>query len=133
MRKHLLLFFVSISAAALSQKWCPPGANWIYEIGGFGTDGQIEYAYTKDTLIQGKMCKKISGTFAGKRGSAPYTVDPNFEHFFSYEDNNVVYVYNGIGIFDTVADFKASVGDKWRVPFDCEYRLTLTVTDTSSK
>jgi hypothetical protein len=103
-----------------------------------GIDGLIEYSYARDMVIHGQNCKEITGTFAGvmaDRYEPPntYTVDPNYEKYFTYENNSVVYVYAGNGRFDTVADFKAVAGERWRVPFDCNHRLSLTVTDTSSK
>jgi hypothetical protein len=144
MKKLSLLTFLILSFSFHAQNWCPPGASWIYHkwstvVG--PVDGLAEYSYRKDTLIMGKLCKDIRATFAGVdrtryfySPTINYTVDPGYARYFTFEDNRVVYVYNGLGSFDTVVDYNAIAGDSWLAPrnTDCQQRRSYVVRDTSS-
>jgi hypothetical protein len=139
MRKvYLFVICIFISVSFSAQNWCPPGARWLYKVYSvfLETDALTEYVYVKDTLIQGKTCKQISGTYAGsgpQYGNHSYTVVPGFRKYYTFEQNNVVYLYNGSD-FDTIVNFNAIPGDKWRGPsaHQCTERAVFTVKDTGA-
>lgn len=130
----LLSFFISNFSA---QNWCPPGATWYYKEynGVTSTDGVIKYQYVRDTLINSINAKLIKGVFTGKQvGAYPYPIGiiNNYGTYITYEANRVVYLYKN-GNFDTVVNYNATVGDKWkclRSSGGCGPARYLTVTDT---
>lgn len=116
---HLLFAFLLIYQLGVSQlMFCPPGATWNYAEKGVvaGIDGIMEFKYTNDVVVNGISCKTIQGNFNGIRigytgnGNA---IIPNVVNYKIYESNKVVYLYNGTS-FDTVVNFNAAIGDKWR-------------------
>ncbi len=120
MKKHIVLLLLSIGIclSVNSQNWCPPGAKWHYSwwAGGLGLNAMITYEYKKDTSVAGQICKQINGTFYGYWGTTDYTkpprIDPNFRNYYTYENNKVVYAFNG-NSFDTIVNFNANIGDRW--------------------
>ena len=120
MKKVLLPFiFVFFFNYAKSQVvFCPPGATWNYVEKGIiaGIDGIMEFKYTNDVMVNGINCKLIQGSFKGSR--IGYTINGNagFQNVVDYkvyENNKVIYLYNGSS-FDTIINFNAVIGDKWR-------------------
>lgn len=133
----LLIFNLILFQCIKSQSWCPPGATWYPGVwsGLFGYDAIVEYKYTHDTLIQNKNCKIIKGTFIGQNlpdfGTLNYTIVPNYRTYYTYENNNTVYLFQN-NYFDTVVNFDAQFGDKWRLP-SCSGgnpNRSVTITDT---
>jgi hypothetical protein len=115
------LFFTATILSFRAQTWCPPGATWYFDlprsIGKY--NGYIEFRYVGDTLINGLVSKKINGEFTGTEiNLSPFTttVISNFQNYYTYFANHVLFVYNGVN-FDTVVNYKASIGDAW-----CYYR-----------
>lgn len=115
-----------------------PGASW--HLGAYwpGTliivNGYSEYKYLRDTSVNSINCKLISGTYYGDLSYfQTNTIVPNYRQYYTYENNGVVFYYNGSN-FDTVVNFKASIGDKWlwpkTFPNTAHYRGALTVVDT---
>ena len=138
MRKITLLLLLSLFISNFSaQNWCPPGATWFYKEynGVTSTDGVIKYQYVRDTLVNSINAKLIKGTFTGKKiGAYPYPVATvyNYATYITYEANRVVYIYRN-GNFDTVVNYNATVGDKWKCLSSsggCGPTRYLTVTDT---
>ena len=138
------LFFLFISAFQLSFKsqvmFCPPGATWNYALisGIAGVDGIVEFKYASDTIINSISCKFINATFRGWKIGISYLGNnitiPNVNGYFVYENNKVEYLYNG-STFDTIVNFGASIGDKWREVYKSNFycsnkRGYFTVTDT---
>jgi hypothetical protein len=143
MRKLLLcciLFFAG--SATLAQTWCPPGAKWHFKRGApysnSGVDGFVELRYTGNAILSGKLCQKLDATFTGRTsGPASPVVVQSLATYFTYENNNVVFLYNsGTSAFDTVMNFNALPGDKWLrpgpapQPNGCNARNHMMVTDT---
>lgn len=122
--------------------FCPPGAQWTYKHKGAiaGIDGYVEYKYSGNVLIGSTSCQQITGTFKGWHIGWSYlntnTVIPNVKTYYTYQANNVVYLYNG-STFDTVVNFNAAIGDKWlelRYPGNAQCtnaRSHYLVTDTN--
>lgn len=139
MRYRFLLLLILNFPSLFSQSWAPAGAIWHYKLwsGIASIDGVIEFKYAKDTVINNLNCKIIIGTFMGKHypyNGLNFVVLPNYRKHITYENNNVLYFYNGAS-FDTVVNYNAAIGDKWlrirRYPTDgCSSRRALTVTDT---
>lgn len=114
MKKFYSFVFLLVCLGSSAQNWCPPGATWHYRdyssLGGI--EGITEYKYIKDTVINTINCKLIASTRTSSfLGGVPF-VNPNQGKFYSYENNRVVYLYNGT-TFDTVVNYNATVGSKW--------------------
>jgi len=63
----LILFAMVFQAKSQIVKdtmpWCPPGASWLYNMITATESYYRQYNYEKDTLIDGKLAKKIIGWF----------------------------------------------------------------------
>lgn len=94
----------------------------------------ITYKYSKDTVVNATSCKLITGVFAGTWYSkAVYNSTVAVDRFITYENNRVLYLFNG-SRFDTVVNYKASIGDKWlRTGWYGTPRTSVTVSDTLSE
>ncbi len=97
-----------------AQKWCPPGAEWRYNIYSWGGIGVIKYVIEKDTLVHQKACKKISGKRIIKKNVSPgypqkfdsLSLDP----IYTYIANDTVYFFYEKS-FRPAFYFNAKVGD----------------------
>lgn len=111
----VLIFVANIYA----QTWCPPGAQWHYRVNPIYypyQDGYLELNRTGTLVVGGKNCIDISATYYGvvNHPVFPPTVI-NYPSIATYEQNKVIYRYNTVdSIFDTIANFNANIGDKWR-------------------
>lgn len=120
MRFSISIFFVFIFTFIKSQTWCPQGATWHYRvyvpIFYPYQDGTIKLTYTHTTNINNITCKHLTGEFKGIIGTAssPTQTANNYVDIDTYENNNIVYLYNSNTlIFDTIANLNALIGDKW--------------------
>jgi hypothetical protein len=136
----LAIIFTVTSTQA--QNWCPPGARWHikrgHPISSPWHDGIIEMSYTTNTTVIGVPCKRLDAVFKGTRlfgAGGGYNITEPYNSYYTYENNNVVFLYNGSNAFDTLVNFNAIPGDKWLKPRSaqtlCTSRPVLTVTDTS--
>lgn len=119
MKKNLFILLL-FPLLVFSQPYlAPSGATWHYPVwsGLLGVNGMMEFKYTNTVTINNVVCKQITGTFTGTNfmalGSSNFTVIPNLVHYITYENNGVVYLFNG-STFDTLANFNAQAGDTWR-------------------
>lgn len=113
----LLLLVTKISHA---QNWCAPGAEWLYRVyqGGylFPQDGFLRIKVDSSYMQGGNSYHVLNGTFYGHQGApnSPTVMVSNRYRATTYESNKVVYVSRrDHPIFDTLANFNASIGDKW--------------------
>jgi len=133
MKKFLLLLFVSTFVKSLNaQSWCVQGAKWHYTAFSTlsGHDLIVEYSYTGDTTVQGKTCNIIKGVFSGTSMLNQFYTDTtvqNYRKYITRQENDVLYNYTA-GMFDTIVDFNASVGDTWLYRLACSPKQTFTVT-----
>ncbi len=126
---------MSINFRLFSQSdtlpWAPTGATWIYEIDSY--QGKVPYigfiylSYVKDTLLLGKLVKKITVS--------------DFRDIFMYNSNDSLYwlVENK---YELLLVFSAEIGDSWTTkgrdetvfckPFINSYD-TITVRNISNK
>lgn len=120
MKKILFILFVTIFSLQIkAQMWCPQGATWHYRV--YANmypyyDGHIKLVVTNTVLINSIVCNNMVGTYIGKTmwPTSPTTTLNNYVDINTYESNKVVYMYNPYTLlFDTIADFNASIGDKW--------------------
>lgn len=120
----LLLCVVLLSQTTKAQTWCPPGAEWHYrvyvpmlhnyqdgylklQLAGTYTIGGIAY-HTISMGYYGLQFSQNSATVAASRGT-----------IYTYEQNNVVYASMiNASSYDTIANFNANIGDKWRITRD---------------
>ncbi len=144
MKKFLFCFaMIFVIASAFPQNWCPPGARWHFKRGytpmdNSGTDGVIEMSYTTNTTVIGIPCKRLDATFTGARmfgAGSGWNITEHYKTYYTYSDNNVIFLYNETNAFDTVVNFNALPGDKWMKPRSaqtgCASRPVVIVTDTS--
>lgn len=144
--KHFLCSLLSLLILqAAAQTWCPPGAAWHFRRGGpMGnfTNCDLDMVYTGDTTVLGISSKKLVATLFGQifySGPASGIYTQHFRTYITYQANGVLFLYNSDNArFDTVVNFKASIGDRWLRPgagvnanSDCTSRWAFTVTDTA--
>ncbi len=138
-RALLITLLFSFSIIVKSQiAWCDSGATWHYGHQKFAEIGTYTMTYDGDTLINNITTKKIKKYY--------YYYDQMFNtsgggiagYEYTYISNDVVYLYNKkSNDFDTLCNFRASIGDKWKAsrnddwsPCDTGF---VTVIDTGSK
>lgn len=148
MNKIIFILFVTIfNLQVKAQMWCPPGATWHYRVHANMYpyyDGHIKLVVTNTVLINSIVCNNMVGTYIGKTmwPTSPTTTLNNYVDINTYENNKVVYIYNTDSLnFDTIANFNASIGDKWLgikypnstcfSPNTNYVRPTITVVDTA--
>jgi hypothetical protein len=147
MKKLLLSLIVTFLFQTLTAQmaWCPPGATWHIKRGGFigdfgQVDGIIKISVTKDTSVIGVACKRLDAVFRGKDlndllNGVGYDVTKHYDTYYTYSNNNVIFLYNQVNAFDTLVNFNALPGDKWLKPrrsqTGCFTRPSVVVTDTS--
>jgi hypothetical protein len=122
MKAYLSFFFLFVSSYFYGQMWAPPGATWHYSVYvpnmNWWYDGVYELNYTNTVTVNSIVCKQITGKYVGISGfqNGPTQTISNYPIFKTYEDNAVVYLYNSeSNAFDTIVNFNAAIGDKWRI------------------
>ncbi len=129
-------FLIYSHAAIAQQEFAPIGAEWFFtHTNHYTFSGYSHYSVEKDTLIQGKDCRKITIFCEGRMHMpAPATNKTYYiEPVFVYEENNVIYIYNNGNNFDTLANFNAVAGDQWFLNNQsCDEPRLVTVQDTGS-
>lgn len=117
--KIIITIIVLIFATGIhAQTWCPPGAQWHYRVMYMNPyqDGYLELNRTGTLVVGGKNCVNISATYYGVVNHPSFSPTViNYPSIATYEQNKVIYRYNTVdSIFDTIANFNANIGDKWR-------------------
>ncbi len=114
----LVLSFLIVFAEAHSQPWAKPGARWHFSFMQLMAYGYIKMDYTGDTTVQGYECSILTKTMYA------YVYPGYFDTLvigkaYLYEYNSVVYYYlPQLNSFDTLYNFNALPGDKWKVHSD---------------
>ena len=118
--KLLFIIYLIFNLTIKGQSWCAQGATWHYKI--YVPifypyqNGTLKLSFTNTVSINSIACDNIKGVFKGIIGTAgsPTTTNNNYVDLNTYENNNTVYLYNpNTLIFDTIANFNSSIGDKW--------------------
>lgn len=130
----LILFPFSFMAFLQAGDFAPVGATWYYSEGFFdgppnAKSDYIKFESVKDTLINGKTCRKIT-----KRHRIICNFRPDVEYLMTR--NDTVFIYEEwLKDFVILYDFNAEKSDKWLVPIKSWYdgevdTLTLVVDST---
>jgi hypothetical protein len=124
MKKFYFFIFLFLSLYSESQSWCMPGATWHYKdnyliLNGY-RKGVTELKFTNTVTINSIVCGEIARTFTGvvnNPNNNPTVI--NYQPIRTYSNNGVYYIYDsGANVFDTLCNFNASIGDKWRKPWN---------------
>jgi hypothetical protein len=92
------------------NSWCPTGAKWYYSSYCFGlNEAKKTVTYIKDSVFNTINCKYVKS----EKICAPPQNGSYTGYYFTYESNNVIYLNNANGVFDTLFNFNAAIGDKW--------------------
>lgn len=98
MKRLLTVLIVCLTYVVSGQNWPPKNAEWIFTVPNEANnpyyDFQI-YKHEKDTVINNKTCRIISGRYARD---------------ILYEENNRIYYYF-LDSFNLLYDFNKTVGD----------------------
>lgn len=135
MKGPLSAFAVLISVTAQAQSWCPPGATWTHEyadaLGGYFGVQKVEYV--GDTILGGYTAQRLEQTHVvAPSGSTNYASYNSFS-LFTRSDSAVVFIWDGVGAYDTLFWFGAEPGDQWRAPgWPDDGNIVLTVSDTAT-
>lgn len=116
MKKYLLLSLaLIISFIAYSQEFAPIGATWHYGYNNFATTGYVKIESVADTMINDINCRKL----ITNREIYDYISQSYASNYFGadfiYNDQDKVYIYRN-GMFYTLYDFSADIGETWLVP-----------------
>ena len=133
MRKFVILFsFTLMSLCINAQVWVDSGSIWHYDYSNLSTGGYVKYVYEKDTLIQNKLCQKISKStmnfYFDINGILHYSGETQWGANFTYTSGDTVFYYRDNQFF-VMYNFGSSVGDTWIVSTTNEYGFC---NDTSS-
>ncbi len=132
-----LILFLLLGSGLTAQNWCPPGATWYHRMY-IPYNGHVKLQVTGTVSINNITCFNMNGVFTGQtqQPNGPVT-SMNLYSLNTYESNGVIHIYNtSTQLFDTIANFNASIGDKWLKlelpPGNCQpsNRVALTVIDT---
>ena len=115
----------------VAQSWCPPGAQWIYDVGSPWITALEQFTYSGDTIVDGYPAQRIDRVY---QQTSPMNVVASWNPFFTRTNGDVVWEWNGTE-WDTLYWFSAVPGDHWQ-PFwpnmaDCPDHAWL-VLDTST-
>ena len=125
MKKIVLIVIMIISAITFyGQSFAPIGTEWHYDEQ-FAFSGDIDFikfTSEKDTIIQGKTCKKIT-----KRHKLYCLGRPDTE--FLYTSNDTVYFFDtAFNEFQNLYVFSAAPNDSWTIKIKDEAQEIDTIT-----
>jgi Secretion system C-terminal sorting domain len=129
----VLLFALSIHSNGQTT-WCPNGAVWHYGIYWFSTIGYAEISYASDTVILGKPCKRLEEHLRYVITSGPGPEINHYNSLYTYDSNNVVYMFNLIQVsntWDTLFNFNKIPGESWRYNNIDTFKVTVIDTGTN--
>jgi len=132
MKNILLGFFFLFSFTAHSQvsdtlPWAPKGATWLY-VGKFiGGEAFGKFTYTTDTIVLGRIAKKIVYSQFEIWKPYPYQEFRTKEYFvrdyFYCYSHDSVFWFNKTQ-FDLLFVFDTNIGKQWIVPSNKYYNIT---------
>jgi hypothetical protein len=139
MRTALLVPLVFAFALLNAQTWCPPGAQWNYQIQGLMLDGYVVRTYVGDTVIDGRNAQRIHESGYRIEYWSGDTVALDGNRYTSLQDSTLFLwgAFSDPVGWDTLHRFDATIGDRWfppRADSVCldGYAGMLEVMDTSS-
>lgn len=143
----LLLIFITMVCQAKSQivkdtmPWCPNGASWLYKMITATESFYRQYNYEKDTLIDGKLVKKLTVDFIrifGPGGTEIGYSKSSMEPEFVLKSNDSIFWFDKINkSFLFIYSFNAKpndefiIGNTWQIcSSDSTYPKVDTITIT---
>jgi hypothetical protein len=116
----VLLPLVLITALACAQSWCPPGANWNYEISGYFIGGNVVHTYEGDTVLDGYVAQRIKrrGVLLNYQWGDPPLQQPidDWRYTAMVDSTLLVRLHSAPYTWDTLFHFDAVIGDRWWPP-----------------
>ena len=112
MRHMLITATMIVTIGSNAQSWCPPGAQWVYDVGDAWNVARLQLTYAGDTLVDGFPAQRIDRTYFQTQ---PMNVITSWDPFFTRTNGDVVWEWNGTE-WDTLYWFSAVPGDHWQ-PF----------------
>jgi hypothetical protein len=139
MRTALLALPIFVSAFLNAQSWCPPGAQWNYQIQGLMLDGCVVRTYVGDTVIDGWNAQRIHESGFRIEYWSGDTVALDSDRYTSIQ-GSTLFLWGAFSDpvgWDTLHRFDATIGDRWFPPHADSvcldgYASMLEVMDTSS-
>lgn len=114
MRKLIFLFCICLSAHIVAQDFAPVGATWHYSERFFDglpspQEGYNKLESVKDTMIHGKLCRKIE-----KEDRISCSDRPETEYLYTSNDSTF-FLDPVIDDFQLLYNFNAEKGDSWNI------------------
>lgn len=119
MKFLLSALLITLSMYASAQSWPEKGAVWHYQISSIGGYGLIKVVYEKDTLIENRLCAKLSALsyfygITGPDGKAGLIEKKQLPDKFTYYNGDTVF-YLVDQQFKPLYCFNANPGDSWEL------------------
>lgn len=141
MRKILIISVLFLSFSGKAQMWFANGAEWYYYFNHYSTagcssNGHHKITVTNSLTIAGDTCYELTRTFTG---ISPWPTNPPV--YNSYRGQFIVKVKDDVlsvctnstlPSFDTLCDFKATVGTKWKTLIDYSCSSNSVSTEVTS-
>ena len=113
------LFFIAVlflfSNLTNAQDFAPIGATWHYDYVNWAIQGYTKIESIADTTIDDIICKKLHTTLELYSFISEEFVTYDAGYDYVYNDEDKVYLYRN-GLFYTLYDFSAGIGESWMVP-----------------
>jgi len=120
-----------------TMPWCPPGASWLFKMITATESFYTQYNYDRDTLIDGKLAKKLNVDFIrifGPGGSEIGYSKSSMEPAFVFKSNDSIFWFDKINkTFQFIYSFIAKpndefiIGNSWQI---CDSDSTYPKVDT---
>lgn len=116
MKPIIYCLLMQSAAQCAGQSWCPPGAEWKYDLIGFGFDGCGVDNFVSDTLLAGRVAQRIDREESAHYYFTDTTINSTYSHFTSLEDGVVYQYLPTTAEWDTLYWQTATIGDRWFPP-----------------
>lgn len=114
MKKSTLLFCLFIFSFQLySQHYVSNDAQWVYNFNGFWGQGITRITYEQDVLIEDRLVKQFGRYHSYFLWDLPDTNHVRNGSLYLYENNGIVERSLNGAWFDTLYNFKATIGEQW--------------------
>lgn len=125
MKSLVLFLFLFCSINISAQKWCSPGAEWIYKAWGLIGEGVRIVTYEKDSLILNHTCQILKVKNIASWGSN------KIEKIWTYSTIDTVFIYQSqFQEFKPLYMFNVEVGDTiefgTNITWSCSFTKVVT-------
>lgn len=127
MKKLIIIWFIFLFGTKLQAQtpiFAPVGAEWWYSGGDPVSWSEIwDYAkVTKDTLIQGQICRKIEAIRHQKYLFNPQLWVSSLGNIYLFDQNDTIFTFNSLfNKFTPIFTFNVNVGDTVCMPVTAGY------------